>query len=268
MAKPAFLAHALAWACRVARTGKIHPSLSPWEAQMAHILGFRPKSFELYKASLIHRSTPQTARVFGLIHNERLEFLGDAILSAVVADYLFRNFPEYSEGELSKSRARLVSRSYLNHLAAALQLDALVMLHPSVTTPSPDLSGNALEALIGAVFLDRGYKKASQFVLDRIIGKAPWLKGSDSFSEAEAEIWISSPGQSPKNRFNEWAQGHRAHHGFHTLPDEENPGMFVSRLFVDQEMVATGLGRSKKEAEQDAAQQALVWAANRPTNPT
>jgi ribonuclease-3 len=123
------------------------------------ITGCRPKNLGLYKLALRHSSAPANKKQGHKLNNERLEYLGDAILGGIVADYLYRNFPIEEEGFLTSMRSKIVSRQSLNTLGEELGLPSLLVKGPGKRLSSKSLYGNALEALVGALYLDCGYKK-------------------------------------------------------------------------------------------------------------
>ena len=182
--------------------------------------------------------------------NERLEFLGDAVLGAVVAEYLFRKFPYEQEGFLTEMRSRIVNRESLNALALKIGLDKLVQLDVTQgrSARSRSVNGNALEALVGAVYLDQGYKAARKFVLSRLVKPFVDVK---SLTETTTNF---------KSKLIEWAQRHGKNLRY-DMQSEARPGgimEFSATVMLDDEEVATGMGLSKKQAEQLAAERALT----------
>lgn len=211
------------------------------------IIGFVPGRVKLYEMAFIHKSASVVLPSGEVINNERLEYLGDAILDAVVADYLFRTFPDKDEGFLTKMRSKMVKRKHLNLLAYRIGLSKLVVSHTNPRNESKHLYGNAFEALTGAIYLDKGFKKACHFV-ERIINKyvdIEKLKLSDS---------------DYKSRLIEWAQKNKVEVVFDS--HEEFPGgtkipQFVSNIRMMNQDLGKGMGNSKKDAEQKAAKIAL-----------
>lgn len=182
------------------------------------------------------------------MNNERLEYLGDAVLGAIVADYLFNRFPEENEGFMTQLRARIVKRKNLDHLAGKMMIPQMV---EAVITPgnkSKHLYGNVLEALIGAVYLDRGYKVAKYFFVRKIIRKHIDL---DQLVKKDSDY---------KSRLIEWAQKNRVEMIFDSKeepPSNSKFPSFISTIFLKGEQKGTGRGASKKEAEQQAARETL-----------
>ena len=136
-----------------------------------NILGFYPRNIELYKQALTHRSVNHKNNEGKNYNNERLEYLGDAILGAVVGDILYRHFPGKKEGFLTNVRSRVVQRETLGRLADDMGLTELIKSNLIGKTHNSYMAGNAFEALMGAVYLDRGYKYCVRFVSERILGK-------------------------------------------------------------------------------------------------
>jgi ribonuclease-3 len=200
--------------------------------------------------SLAHRSW--CAEAVGEEPNERLEFLGDAVLGLVVTDHLFATYPDLPEGELAKVRASVVNSAALAELAAELDIGAALLLgkgeDASGGREKPSILADAMEAIIGAVYLDGGWKAAAEFVL-RLLG--------DRIAEAAA----GPGGQDYKTRLQELAA-----RAFDQLPryevDDEGPDhakRFYARVFLGGELQGSGEGRSKKQAEQAAARMAWEW---------
>lgn len=213
------------------------------------VLGFYPKNIELYKLAMTHRSASFILPRGRKVDNERLEYLGDAILDAIVADYLFEYYPRKHEGFLTKMRAKIVSRNSLNQIAFSMGLDKFVKVSNGVTLLQKNIYGNALEALIGAIFLDRGYQFTSNVVIKNMLKKFIDL---EDLQQTETDY---------KSKVLELAQKGKYEAHFQTQEAEEHDNncqqLFVSTLFWEQKEVATGKGHSKKEAEQQAAMQAL-----------
>jgi ribonuclease III len=208
------------------------------------IIGFKPKSIEVYKMALLHRSAQQKGPGGDVISNERLEFLGDAVLGTVIAMELFRLFPDKDEGALTKMRSRIVNRGLLNEVGLKLGLDKHIRCQSQLDLSQTHILGDAVEALIGAVFIDRGFAHAKNFVLDRII--------KPHFNIFEIALTDSNY----KSLMIEWGHKQRRHVEFSTtevvsLP--ENPVLFYCKVFIDNEEVGDGTGTSKKDAQQNAA---------------
>lgn len=219
---------------------------------IATVTGRTPQNVRLYHLAFTHSSVvkQQSTEAGRNQSNERLEFLGDAVLGTVVAEYLFRKFPYEQEGFLTEMRSRIVNRESLNGLALKLGLDKLVQLDPGQgrAARSRSVNGNALEALVGAVYLDQGYKAARKFVLSRLVKPFVDVK---SLTETTANF---------KSKLIEWAQRNGKAIRY-DLNGEARPGgvmEFSATVLLDGEAVATGMGLSKKQAEQLAAERALA----------
>ncbi|MDO7874073.1 ribonuclease III [Hymenobacter sp. ASUV-10] len=215
------------------------------------VTGLSPTNAQLYRLAFTHSSAVRQQGEAGRSQsNERLEFLGDAVLGTVVAEYLFKKFPYEQEGFLTEVRSRIVNRESLNAIALKLGLDKLVMLDAGQgrAARSRSVNGNALEALVGAVYLDLGYKSARKFILNRLV------KG---FVDVKS---LTTTTANFKSKLVEWAQreGKNVRYDIH---GEARPGgvmEFTAHVVVDNENVATGMGLSKKQAEQLAAERALA----------
>jgi ribonuclease-3 len=217
---------------------------------IATVTGRTPSNVRLYRLAFTHSSVVRQQGEQGRQQsNERLEFLGDAVLGTVVAEYLFRKFPYEQEGFLTEMRSRIVNRESLNALALKLGLDKLVQLDTGQgrAARSRSVNGNALEALVGAVYLDQGYKAARRFVLGRIVKPYVDVK---SMTQTTTNF---------KSKLIEWAQRNGRVLRYE-LNGEARPGgvmEFSATVLLDEEAVAMGMGLSKKQAEQLAAERAL-----------
>ncbi len=147
----------------------LFPSDNKLRKFLSPILGFTPITISLYERAFIHKSLINESKE-DIQSNERLEFLGDALLNSIVADYLFYKFPQKNEGFLTKMRAKIVKRSTLNNIADELSLDQILEQYNNVRL-SRSMLGNTLEALIGAIYIDRGYSATQKFVVDRLISR-------------------------------------------------------------------------------------------------
>ncbi len=175
--------------------------------------------------------------------NERLEFLGDAILGAVIADLLFRRFPFRDEGFLTEMRSRIVSREHLKTLALKIGIDEYIKIN-SAPGMFRSMYGDAFEALIGAIYIDKGYKKAQQFIVDRII------KLHADLNEIE-ELELNF-----KSKIINWAQKEKKSLVFEMLEEEMSGKLIKVRLMIDDKEVSRGEDFVKKKAEQIAAEKA------------
>jgi ribonuclease-3 len=215
--------------------------------QLKRILGFRPRNFQLYQLAFVHKSASQFIFNDTKLNNERLEFLGDAILDSLVAEYLFHRFPDKEEGFLTQTRSKLVNRDNLNHLAINLGIGEMIVSKMSRDNHK-SVYGDTLEALIGALYLDKGYEKTKKIVLERIIQ-------SDININRMLITEIDF-----KSRVIEWGQKNKksvSFTSFEEMEEQSNNPVFVTHLFVVDDVIGRGSGFSKKEAEQNAARQAL-----------
>ncbi len=213
-----------------------------------NIFGFYPSNIYLYKLALRHKSAT-IKQINGIkINNERLEYLGDAVLSTVVADYLFRRYPYKPEGFLTEMRSKIVSRNSLNKLSRKLgmqQLGLSASFHPS---RSKSAAGDAFEAFIGALYLDKGYRFTRKIVISRIIDLQ-----FDMEQLAETEL-------SYKSRMIEWAQKEKNKLEFKVVEEimEKNKKRYFVAIVVDGEAIAEAQDFSIKGAENGAAEKAWM----------
>lgn len=215
--------------------------------QLKRILGFLPRNLKLYQLAFVHKSASNIVFNNIKVNNERLEFLGDAILDSMVAEYLFHRFPEKEEGFLTQTRSKIVNRDNLNIIAIKLGIGDMIISKMSGENHK-SVYGDALEALIGALFLDKGYRKTKKVVLERIIQSAGNI---NKLLEKETDF---------KSRIIEWGQKNKKPVNFASFEEtDENTNLpiFVVHLILGDEIAGRGSGNSKKEAEQNAARQAL-----------
>ena len=211
------------------------------------MFGFIAHNIELYKLALIHKSASVVLENGQQINNERLEFLGDAVLESVTSDYLFIEFPDKNEGFLTQLRSKMVSRQSLNGVAKRIGLDEHVITGSSHNTSQKHIHGDAFEAMIGAIYLDQGYNFVNRLLINKVF--VDYIK-LDSLLESETDF---------KSRLIEWCQKSKRTIEFHTESDgEAHQPAFVSRVLVDDLKVGSGRGSTKKEAEQSAAKTACL----------
>ncbi len=209
-----------------------------------NIVGFYPNDVFLFERALVHKSAVYDHSSTYTQSNERLEFLGDAILGAVVADYLFQVYPTKDEGFLTKMRSKIVSRHSLNDLAKKIGLNKIVIARLDKKSKTDSIYGNAFEALIGAIYLDRGTKACEDFILNKII--TPYI----SLEKLETEE------TNFKSRVIEWAQKEKRDLVF-DIVNESGEGrnkVFEACIKLDGEEITRGKEKSKKKAEQKAAE--------------
>jgi ribonuclease-3 len=212
--------------------------------QLRNILGFAPGQFNLYRTALSHRSVKEGADE----NNERLEYLGDAVLSGVVADYLFKRYPYKGEGFLTEMRSKMVNRATLNDVALKMGLKKITYYNKSDSSLKiSQIFGNTLEALVGAIYLDRGYEKTRRWVFRRIV--IPHM-----FMEDLENLEINH-----KNKLYGWANKNGKTLEFETLDEKIEKGRRLFRVgaLVDGQLIAEGKAYNKKDASQIAAQLAV-----------
>jgi ribonuclease-3 len=220
-------------------------------AAIAAVTGSVPDNVQLYKLALTHTSFTRTSVSPGGRHetNERLEFLGDAILGSIVAEYLFNKFPYQDEGFLTDIRSRIVNRESLNHIALRIGLNTLVKIDlTNHAARHKYVNGNALEALVGAVYLDKGYTETRSFVIHKLI--KPHF---DLHTLVSTTINF-------KSKLIEWAQSQNRVVRFELIKQKNNGNNteFTVEVLVDDQPLAAGVGLSKKKAEQSAAEKSLT----------
>nr|WP_314773750.1 ribonuclease III domain-containing protein [uncultured Porphyromonas sp.] len=215
---------------------------------LVELLGFEPQDRALYDLAFRHSSMSRTDETGFKLNNERLEFLGDSVLATAMSHYLYLEHPHWDEGELSKHRGAMVKRAVNNAVALRMGLDRFLQIRRDVRQGSSDIYGNTLEALIGAIFLDRGYPRAEAFVLERVL---------PLFLELERSLMDQT--MNYKSLLLEWTQKHRLSLDFRMLQEPKRSGVpFVCGVFVDDKRIGLGRGLNKKEAHQDAAHKALL----------
>lgn len=215
-----------------------------FKKQLKGILGYSPGSLSLYKTALTHRSVKDGIDQ----NNERLEYLGDAILSALVADYLFKRYPYKEEGFLTEMRSKMVNRQQLNDIALKMGLKKVTSFNKSdASLKSSQIFGNTLEALVGAVYLDLGYKKTAKWVGERIIMPHMFV---DDLENLEIN---------QKNKLYGWANKNGKSLEFETLSEKMENGrrLFTVGATINGKVVAEGKAFNKKDASQLAAQAAV-----------
>jgi len=214
-------------------------------------IGIRFKDEELLKTSLVHRSYINENPKFPLSHNERLEFLGDAVLELIVTRYLFDKFPQKREGELTSLRSSLVNSKELSRIAQKLNLDRFLYLSKGETKDTgrarEQILANTFEALIGVIYLDQGYKVAKSFIEKKMLKNLPKI--------LKQKLYVD-----PKSRFQEIAQEKIRVTPEYKVLKEEGPDharIFEVGVYLDDTLVARGEGPSKQEAQIEAAKNAL-----------
>jgi ribonuclease-3 len=227
--------------------GTYLPDKREFSSRLRKILGFRPGNLKLYEIAFIHRSASFTLPNGKKVNNERLEYLGDAVLDAILSDYLFEVFPDANEGFMTKIRSRIVNRDVLNHLAVSMGINKILICNISSVHTTKNLYGDAFEALIGSVFLDKGFKKTKKLFIKNVLNKY-----------LDLEVIVNTD-TDYKSLVFEWVQKHKSNLIF-TYKEEYDftlkKSIFSTTLFIDKIESGEGHGSSKKEAEQEASSQA------------
>ena len=211
--------------------------------ELKNLLNFTPKKISKYKKAFTHRSVHLTDKNGNPINYERLEFLGDSILGAVIAAYLYKKAPTGSEGYLTQMRSKIVSREHLNELGKDLELIRFVKSNIDKKTVGDNIHGNIFEALVGAIYLDKGYDKAQKFIYENVI--LPYI----DIEKLEGKI------TSYKGLIIEWCQKQKKKYKFETYEDSGNETIkhFSVKISIDGQQIAKGRATSKKKAEEQAS---------------
>jgi ribonuclease-3 len=211
------------------------------------ILGFNPKNIQIYKTAFTHRSMNIRDDEGNAINYERLEFLGDAMLGAVIASHLYLEVPGGDEGYLTKMRSKVVSREHLNELGKDLNLIELIESKIATSQFGDNIHGNLFEALIGAIFLDKGFKYCEKFIYKRVI--IPYV----DIAQLEGRVI------SYKSLLIEWCQKEKKTFNYNVYEDSGNDEIrhFSVKLSVDNKVIAKARATSKKKAEEKASKRAF-----------
>ena len=213
-----------------------------------NILGFYPHNIEHYKMAMLHKSIAKKNQKGKPINNERLEFLGDAVLGSVIGDIVYQHFPGKHEGFLTNARSKIVQREMLNKLAKEIGLDKLILSNGYNSSHNSYIDGNAFEALIGAIYLDRGYNACMKFINDRILAK---IIDIDKIAYKLVNF---------KSRLIEWCQKHHLRAQYQLIDEQRSKDgspVFKSMVTIENIECGTGQGFSKKESQQLASKNAL-----------
>ena len=211
--------------------------------ELKKLLNFSPRKINKYKKAFTHRSVQMTDKKGNPINYERLEFLGDSILGSVIAAYLYKKVPSGSEGYLTQMRSKIVSREHLNELGKDLNLIRFVKSNIDQTNVGDNIHGNIFEALIGAIFMDKGYNSCQKFIHQNVI--VPHV----DIAKLEGKI------TSYKGLIIEWCQKQKKKYTFDTYEDSGNDPVkhFSVKISIDGEQIAKGRATSKKKAEEQAS---------------
>lgn len=207
------------------------------------LLGFRPKNINYYKTAFIHRSVKVLDENGNPINYERMEFLGDAMLGSIIAAFLFKMVPDGNEGYLTQMRSKIVSRNQLNALGKELDLIRFVKSTISKNRMGQNIYGNIFEALIGAIYLDRGYQYCEKFIDKRVINAFVDIPSLENKITSYKGIII------------EWCQKTKKKLEFQTYEDSGNENIrhYSVKLLIDEKVVSKGRSTSKKKAEEIAS---------------
>ncbi len=222
----------------------IHPERE-LARRLRALLGFTPVHLSLFKLAFYHKST-FTSRDYAISNNERLEFLGDAVLSTIVGEYLFKKYPNSDEGFLTKMRSKIVKRNSLDDIADRMGLD-LFLADFNQTRLSRSMLGNALEALVGALYIETGYNSTKRYVIKRILRRYLDIHELESFDD------------NYKSQLLEWCQKHGYQIDYKVLAKykSDKRDKFKVAVYVDGQKYGTADDFNKKSAEQLASERAM-----------
>ncbi|MDA3880618.1 MAG: ribonuclease III [Prolixibacteraceae bacterium] len=211
------------------------------------VIGIYPSNSRLYDIAFTHRSASVTDSLGTPINNERLEYLGDAVLGAIVAEFLYKRFPQRDEGFLTQMRSKLVNRTFMSELMIEMGLDQFVRSRKIGNKAVSSIYGDALEALIGAIYLDKGYETSRHIVVKKILNVYVDLNK------------VEEVDQNFKSQLIEWGQKNKVEIDFKTSEEITNNknNLFTTTVIIDNETKGKGVGISKKVSQQNAAHEAL-----------
>ena len=210
------------------------------------ITGLIPHDISYYKTALLHKSVSRRNEKGKLVNNERLEFLGDAVLDCVVADIVYERFPNKREGFLTNTRSKLVKRETLNKVSTEMGIDKMLKQNGHTVTHNCNVAGNAFEALVGALYLDHGYDACMNFMRNRVFGH---LVNVEKMAYREMNY---------KSKLIEWTQKNKVTVIFdevNTSTDENGNPVFLAQVIIGNVRCEEGKGFTKKESQQNAAKQ-------------
>ena len=214
--------------------------------KVSEVVGFKPKDLSLYETAFTHRSMNIKDENGNAINYERLEFLGDSMVSSIISSYLYNQVPSGNEGYLTKMRSKVVSREHLNELGNDLKLIALIRTKIPKENFGDNIHGNLFEALVGAIFLDKGYDACEDFIKRRVIDPYVDIKRLESKIISHKSLLI------------EWCQKNKKPFFYEVYEDTGNELLkhFAVKLFIEEKMVAKARATSKKKAEEKASKRA------------
>ena len=224
--------------------------------ELKTLLDFSPKKIDYYKKAFTHRSVKEVDKKGNPINYERLEFLGDAMLGSVIASYLYKKAPDGSEGYLTQMRSKIVSREHLNELGKDLDLIRFVKSNIDQTNVGDNIHGNIFEALIGAIYIDKGYVFCQKFIHQNVL--IPYV----DLNKLEGKI------TSYKGLIIEWCQKQKKKYSYETYEDSGNESIkhFSVKVSIDGEQIAKGRATSKKKAEEQASKRVYFTFQDQITN--
>jgi len=225
-------------------------------SELKQLLKFSPKSVSYYRKAFTHRSLKLLDEHGDPINYERLEFLGDAMLGSIIASYLYKKVPEGTEGYLTQMRSKIVSREHLNELGKDLNLIRFVKSNISKDNIGDNIHGNIFEALVGAIYLDKGYNYCKKFIYEKVIS---------SYVDIEK---LEGKVTSYKGLIIEWCQKQKKAYDFEVYEDSGNEHIkhFSVKVSIDGLLVAKGRATSKKKAEEQAAKRVFFALQEEITN--
>jgi ribonuclease-3 len=214
-------------------------------SRLIRILGFLPGKIGLYELAFIHKSASLSDSKGNPLNYERLEYLGDAVLGVIIAEFLYRQYPDRNEGFLTKMRSKIVNGDHLSLLTQQLGLGELLDYRIQNEQANRHILGDTFEALIGAIYLDKGYKRTRRYILHKVLKKFVDL------------VELEKNETNFKSQLIEWAQKNRKEITFYTDIEPYDPTRFLSFVSIGDTLFGSGTGVSKKEAEQNAALETL-----------
>jgi ribonuclease-3 len=214
--------------------------------QLRKLLGFYPLHLSYYKTAFRHRSA-SLHEGNATINNERLEFLGDAILDAIVSDYLYELFPDEDEGFLTRMRAKIVQRKTMNHIANSMDLQNFLVIDTKSNMSTDRILGNALEALVGAIYLDRSYRATRYFIVKNYLKRIDFSVIQEAQYDHKSKLYHLIQDK-------KWKLVFETHEH---IEDCEHSAHFLSIVKINDAFIAEGKAWTKKEAEQEASKMAL-----------
>jgi ribonuclease III len=217
-------------------------------SRLKSLLGFKPGDLRIYEVAFIHRSASFNLQSGEKINNERLEFLGDSVLDMILSDFLFEKYPQATEGFMTKIRSRIVNGDVLNQLAVEMGINKLLVSNIGSGHTTKHLYGDAFEALIGAIFLDKGFKKTKRYFIKHVFNKYLDLQtivSTDNDYKSLVFEWVQKKKSSLLFTYNE------------EYDFDRKKSVFTTTLSIDRIEYGKGQGASKKEAEQEASR--IAW---------